>query len=132
MTLHQLFKKFKTNPKQLFLIDGFGALVSAFFLGVVLVKYENVFGMPRPILYWLSFAACVFAIYDFVCYFKSKGNWRPFLKTIALINIFYCAITIGLLFFHQKITALGITYFLLEVLIVVSLAIFEWFIANQK
>ena len=34
------------TPKKLFLIDGIGAVLSAFLLGVVLVKLQSLIGMP--------------------------------------------------------------------------------------
>jgi hypothetical protein len=45
------------NSKKIFLIDGIGALLSAVFLGVILVKFEESFRMPRTILYLLSSVA---------------------------------------------------------------------------
>ncbi|MEL6140721.1 MAG: hypothetical protein AAFU67_03805, partial [Bacteroidota bacterium] len=47
-----------THPKQLFLIDGLGATLTAICLGVVLTRLESLFGMPRTILIPLSLVAC--------------------------------------------------------------------------
>lgn len=124
--LEQVKSEIKSNPKKMFLIDGLGALLSAFLLGVVLVRFENYFGVPSKELYILSFLACIFAVYDLVCYLRIEENWRPFLKAIAIINLLYCCLTAGLLMYHyQHITSLGITYFLLEMLIVVGVAVIE-------
>ncbi len=107
------------DSKKLFLLDGFGALLSAFLLGVILVQFESAFGMPRKVLYGLSFAPCVFAVYDFICYFKIKENWRTFLKIIAYANLLYLCASIGLLIHHYpKLTGLGVSYFLLEFVVV--------------
>ena len=38
--------KLPTNPKKLFFIDGCGAILSAFLLGIVLVRFEKYIGMP--------------------------------------------------------------------------------------
>ncbi len=46
------------KPKQLFLLDAFGALLSAFFLGFVLVKYQVYIGMPENVLYILALIPC--------------------------------------------------------------------------
>jgi hypothetical protein len=124
--------KISLNPRRLFLIDGFGALLSAFLLGVVLVKFESTFGMPKKVLYALSLMACLFAIYSFTCYLQVKKNWPPFLKVIAIVNLSYCALTLGLLFyFHQELTSLGMIYFLLEIGVVTSLAIVELYSASK-
>ncbi|MEO1260508.1 MAG: hypothetical protein AAFZ15_17055 [Bacteroidota bacterium] len=121
MLLQTIIKRLA--PKKLFLIDGIGALLSAFLLGAIWTRFENIFGMPRSALYILALLPCFFAIYDFICYFKIKENWSPFLKVIAFANLLYCLISIGFLFNHyQQLTVLGLIYFFLELLIVILLA----------
>lgn len=112
-----------SHPKQIFLIDALGAVLSAFSLGVVLVQLEAYFGMPKNILYILAGIAAVFAIYSFVCYFFSTKIWRPhLLKGIMVANLLYCCLTLILvLYFYQQLTILGWIYFLLEMLIIVVL-----------
>jgi len=122
-----------SNPKKLFLIDGIGALVSAFSLGIILTTFQSYFGMPKNTLYILAFIPCLFAVYDLVCYFQVKQNWRPFLKIIAFANLIYCVISIGFLFNHyQQLTILGWIYFIVEVIIIVVLVKIEFDIANGK
>lgn len=120
------------SPKKLFLLDGFGALLSAFLLGVVLVNFENVFGIPKQTLYFLAFLPCLFAVYDFACYFLIKNNFGPYLKIIACINVGYCIISLGLAFYHMaSIEILGWIYIIIEIAIVVFLAMVEWSVANK-
>ena len=115
-----------TEPKKLFLADGLGAIVSAFFLGVILAKYEPSFGMPKTVLYFLASIACLFAVYSLGCLFLVTKNFQPYLKGIALANLSYCCITIALvLYFSQKLTILGWTYFILELIVLVFLARLE-------
>jgi len=52
----------------LFLLDAIGALVSALLLGVVLVKYQEIFGIPIPTLYVLAIIPCFFALIDLYSY----------------------------------------------------------------
>ena len=114
------------TPKNLFLIDGLGALLSAFLLGVVLVKLQSLIGMPTNQLYFLAAIPCFFALYDLICYFGVGENWRPYLKGIAIANLLYCVLSIGLLIFHfPKLTGLGVAYFVIEILIVVAIAWWE-------
>lgn len=114
------------KPSTLFLIDGFGALLSAFLLGVILVEFESTFGMPKETLYLLAFIPCVFAIYDFGCYFSISRKWSPFLKAIGVANLLYCCISIGFVFYHyQVLTTWGLIYFLLEFIVVIALASIE-------
>lgn len=112
----------KISPKQLFLIDGIGAIVSAFFLGVVLVAFERIVGLPKDILYVLAAIPCFFMVYSFSCYFLLKANRKPFLRGIAFANLLYCFVTIGLLNHHyDSLTFWGRGYFLLELLILAVL-----------
>jgi len=107
-----------TEPKKLFLIDGIGAIVSAFFLGIVLIKYQPSIGMPKPVLYFLASIACLFSVYSLSCFFLITKNFRPFLKGIALANLLYCCTTIVLiLYFSRELTILGWTYFILELVV---------------
>lgn len=114
------------NPKKLFLIDGSGALLSAFLLGVVLVRFEPVFGMPRETLYFLAFLPCIFAVYDIYCYLRITKNQELFLKFIAAANLVYCFVSTGLVLQHyQRLTNLGLAYFVLEIIVVIVLAMVE-------
>lgn len=114
------------NPKKLFLIDGSGALLSAFLLGVVLVRFEPVFGMPRETLYFLAFLPCIFAVYDVYCYLRITKNQGLFLKIIAAANLVYCFVSAGLVLQHyQRLTNLGLAYFVLEIIVVIVLAMVE-------
>ena len=122
----KLVDKFSLEPRRLFLIDGLGALLSAFLLGIVLVQFESAFGMPRKTLYFLAFLPCLFAIYDFICYFRFTDDWKPFLKGIAFANLGYCGISIVMLGFHfSELTILGLVYFLVEIFVVAVLAMVE-------
>ena len=114
------------NPKRLFGIDSLGALLSAIFLGVVLTKYEDYFGMPLTVLYALSLVAFLFAIYSFCCYLLIKRHWRPYLKIITFLNTLYACVTMGfVIYYYQTLTLWGLTYFLLEFMVLMALISIE-------
>ena len=114
------------NPKKLFLIDSLGALLSAFMLGIILVRFEDTFGMPQKVLYFLAFIACIFSVYSFLGFLGITKNWRPYMKIIAMANLVYCCFTMALvIFLFQKLTILGLTYFILEIIVVIMLVIIE-------
>lgn len=114
------------HPKKLFLIDSLGGLLSALLLGAFIARFENTFGMPPKVLYSLSFIACVYAIYSFVNYWRMRENWKPYMRVIAGANLLYCYLTVGLvIYYYQRLTRLGLTYFLLEIVIIIGLAIME-------
>ena len=53
-------------------------------------------------------------------------------KVIAMANLIHCFITIGLVFyFYHKLTILGLTYFLIELIIVFGVIIIELKAASE-
>ena len=131
MKFEDLITKAELNPKKLFLIDGFGALLSAFLLGVVLVKFEEIFGIPTSVLYFLATIPIFFVIYDVFCYQKHL-KIGLLLKGIAVLNILYCCISIGLISYHfSSITILGWTYIIVEIILVSFLAMIEFRVGKR-
>lgn len=121
------------QSNRIFLIDGIGALLTAFLLGFVLARFEEYVGMPPSILYLLSAIAFTYAIYSLTCRLKIKGNWKPYLKIIAFANLAYCVITLSLvIFYYSNLTALGLGYFVLEIVIIVVLAKIELTIVSNQ
>lgn len=113
-------------PRWIFLIDGCGALLTAFLTGLVLTRLEPIFGMPSGILIPLSIIAGVFAVYSMACYLFVGHKWRRFLKAIAVANLVYVGITLGLLFWlYGRLTALGLLYFISECFVMVALSYLE-------
>lgn len=130
--LVQIIEWGSENPKRLFMLDGMGAILSAFLLGIVFVELESVFGIPRPTLYFLA----LLSLFIFSCdiyYSKVKiVNDSPFLRAIALMNLTYSFISIGMvIYYFNKVTYLGVAYILIEVLIIISLAIIELKVARN-
>ena len=120
------FNKLTFNPKKLFLIDGFGAFLTAFFLVAILRTFNEYFGMPKTTLDFLSIIALAFSVYSFCCFFLVKNNWHPFLRAISIANLLYCCLTLGLVIHnYPRLTILGVTYFLIEIVIVCGLVFFE-------
>ncbi|MCA1763154.1 MAG: hypothetical protein ABR574_06610 [Cryomorphaceae bacterium] len=115
------------RPEIYFLADSLGALLSAFLLGVVLVHFDGFFGMPKKVLYPLALVAVLCCLNTLLCFLLVQQRWRPFLKVISVANILYCFVTIGLVFrFYAELTWAGVTYFALEILVIVLLSALEW------
>lgn len=132
MPINQLTRCGSSNPGKLFLIDGFGALFSAFLLGIVLVRLEHIFGIPRSILYFLAVLPCFFAAYDFTCYLRQPNNPGVFIKAIAIVNLCYCGLSFSLAIYHSDvITYFGWVYILVEIILVVILSTMELRIARN-
>lgn len=60
--IQKLIKKYSNQARQLFVIDGIGALISCFLLGIVLVYFNEWIGLSKPTLYFLAFFPLLFAI----------------------------------------------------------------------
>ena len=118
--------KFIKKPKNIFLLDGFGALLTTLLIFFVLRTFNDFFGLSKSILGYLAALALVFSIYSIFCYFLVSDNWKLFLKIICIANIFYCILTIGVVIFnYQNISILGIIYFLGEIIVIVSVVYLE-------
>jgi hypothetical protein len=132
MFFQNLLNKAESFPRRLFVIDGMGALLSAFFLGVVMPKMESFFGIPATVLYFLAVFPILFAFYDLFSYFQKINQIGYFLKGIATLNLLYCCLSFIVAIFHyETITFWGWAYLLFEVLIVVFLASIELNTANR-
>lgn len=124
--LKYYINKFSQNPCKLFLIDGSGAMLTAFLLFGILRSFNDYFSMPETTLIFLSLSALIFCLYDVICFLVLKANWAPYLKTISIANFLYCAFTAGLLIFHySELTFSDLLYFLTEIGIISILAFIE-------
>lgn len=129
---NQIINKASFDSKNLFLLDGFGALLSAFLLGIVLVRLEKYFGIPPSALYLLASFPVLFALYDFYVYRRVMLKQGQSLKLIAVANILYCCLSLGVLFYHyETITFLGWTYIFVEIIIVIILSYVELKVASR-
>jgi len=120
------------KPKILFLIDSLGALLTAFFLFIVLRNFNEYFGMPKTILIYLSGIAACFCIYSTCCFFFLTKYWTPFINGISVANLLYCIVTMALLiFYYPQLTVIGTTYFLLEITIISGIVYLELNVARR-
>ncbi|WP_073485300.1 MULTISPECIES: hypothetical protein [unclassified Flavobacterium] len=121
------------DPKNIFLLDGFGALLTAVLLFFVLRTFNSFFGLSKITLVYLSLIAFIFFIYSSVCFFLAKNNWKLYLKIICTANILYCILTFGILIYNfQSISIFGIAYFLGEIVVIGGLVFLEIKTIKQK
>lgn len=126
MSVHNKFYRyFSAKPKIIFLSDGLGALLSTLFL-FGLASLEWVFGMPENVLYQLIPVTIIFAAYSLALYLIDPKQWKFFLTLIAVANMLYCCVTMVLLcYYFDNLTAIGLAYFFVEILVIVFLSIIE-------
>lgn len=114
------------NPKSVFLLDGIGAALSIFFLFVILRNHSEYFGMPKGVYNYLSAIAACICIYSAFCYLYIKQYFTVFILALSLFNLLYSIFTIIFLIIHSsQITNLGITYFIIELALIVSFIYIE-------
>ncbi|MES2798390.1 MAG: hypothetical protein V4638_00110 [Bacteroidota bacterium] len=120
------------RPKVLFLIDSVGALLTAFFLFVVMQVFNDYFGMPRTILTYLSAVAICFCIYSTACFTFLEKRFTPFMRIIGIANLLYSVCTFSLVInYYPMLTKTAITYLLLEIAILCSLSYLELTVAKE-
>lgn len=130
--LQSIIDKKISNPRGIFLVDGIGAIISAFFL-FAMSCFEEVFGMSASVLHYLMLIVVIFAGYSLSCFWFQVKNWRVFLKIIALGNTFYGLTTLILIFYlYNQLSTLGISYFLVELLVIALLVQFEFKMGFRK
>ncbi|HEX4875040.1 MAG TPA: hypothetical protein VFV31_00105 [Chitinophagaceae bacterium] len=121
-----LINTLRANPKRVFLLDGSGALLTACLLSQLLTRYQQFFGMPVWVLYWLAAAAAVFAFYSFTCYFFTNGHWGSLLSFIIAANLVYCIVSLSLVvYYFKQLTWAGVTYFVLELVVILIMVAVE-------
>ena len=122
--IQSLIDRVSTKPSSIFLVDGVGALLSAFLLGGLLATFYEVVGMPSSILYLLGGLAFLFAVYSLTCSYLGLPHW-PYLLLIIIANTLYSFLTVALMFIHSSLSSLGLLYFILELLIISVLIYLE-------
>lgn len=125
-------KHLTEKPKTLFLIDSLGAILTAFFLFVIVRHFNEYFGMPETVSIYLSVVAACFFSYSITCFYFLKGNWTKFIMVISIANLLYCILTMLLLIvYYRTLTTIGITYLLTEITIVCGLVYIELNVAIE-
>lgn len=120
--MKESIQQFLAKPKNIFLIDAVGALITFALLFLVLRPFNAFFGLSKATLEYLSLLALTFSIYSFTCFFLAKNKWKLYLKIICTANILYCILTFGILLSNYKsISIFGIIYFLGEIVVIAGL-----------
>ncbi|WP_116107504.1 hypothetical protein [Lewinella sp. IMCC34191] len=121
-----VLRRLREHPRLLFLIDGAGALWSAFVSGVVLITLQKYVGIPQQALYLLAAPPLLFVVFDTYCYLTYRGRPAGRLRTIAGLNLLYCLLSLALMVRHHDVLQLpGYGYLTVEIFVVANLALFE-------
>ncbi len=123
---------FEKQPNKLILLDGWGAIISTFFTGFILVGLHETIVIPPKTLYILATFPALFAILDFCFFFYQKIIRNHSLQIIAFLNLTYCVVSILFAIHHlNTITIFGWAYIIIELLILFCLVYIELNVAHK-
>ena len=132
MFVKKIIHRLITKPRNLFLIDSIGAMLTALAMFIVLTNFNQYFGIPKISFTYLSAIAACFCLYSMFCFLFLRENFPPFIRIISIANILYCILITGFLIqYNAKITNLGLAYFFGEITIICILVFIELIVANK-
>jgi uncharacterized membrane protein len=122
---------FLKHPKKLLLLDSMGAFATALTIYFVFASEVLITGLPVPVHRIMVLLAMMFACFDLLAYRYSKTTDIP-LFLIASLNLSYCVLTsIAMSMNWKTVTWLGLLYFGVEIIVISSLALWEFVIARR-
>lgn len=128
----EIVLKLAQKPKNLFLVDAIGAMLTTVLLVVILINFNHYFGINKTTFSYLSLFVAFLFVYSTTCFFFLKDNWALYIRIISCANLLYCILTLGLMILnHDTVTTIGMTYFLIEITIIIGLVYIELNVANE-
>lgn len=117
--------------KNIFLIDAIGALMSCLSLGFLLPYLKT--GFPADKAVTLALWAGLLFVFSTSCFFLVKKNKSSWLKVVIAANLLYCVFTLfTVLSLSSQMKALGLAYFAVEVILILTLVHIEYKVATQE
>jgi hypothetical protein len=113
------------NHKNIFLLDGIGATLSAVLTGLILPMFSDFLGIPTLIFYCLAIFPVIYCLYSYSCYFFVKRIKPQMLIAIIWANLCYCLISSAVMLFLKDITIWGRLLLFSEVLVVIAVIALE-------
>jgi lysylphosphatidylglycerol synthetase-like protein (DUF2156 family) len=116
----------KSRIQALFLIDGIGGVATALTTGIVLPRFFDSGGMPDGVLTAFAILGLLCGAYSLCCRFLIRGDNSRFLGPIVIANTLYSMATIAAMVrSYDRLNAIGLVYFLAEVIVILVLVYFE-------
>lgn len=116
----------RPSPRDLLLVDGLGACVSAALLGIALPAVHERIGMPLPVLRLLAGIAMLLAASSLAGYRLAGDRAAGWLRATLVANLLYCLLTGVLVAIHlRSLTPWGLAYFVAEAAVILALALVE-------
>lgn len=114
------------NDRNIFLLDGIGAILSACFTGLILIRYSLFLGINISTLQSLALIPTAYAVYSLSCYFFVSKTKPWMLITIICGNLIYCLISLGIILLRDRITWRGKLLLAAEIIIVLLVVLIEF------
>lgn len=120
------------NERNVFLFDGVGALLSSVFTGLILPLLFDWTGLTPSFLYSLALLPFIYSLYSLICYKFSKYIRPWMLKTIIMANLFYCLVSIVIIFIFPDITIWGRLLLAAEIVVILGVVVIEVKVLRKK
>ncbi len=118
--------QFKKHPRRIFVFDGLGAIITIFFLKIVLVQLNDLVGIPISTLKILASLPMLFLLMDVVGYVFYDRIGLTSLTLIILMNISYCFVSLYFGWLDvASITWLGWMYLIVEIIVLIGVVLLE-------
>ena len=114
------------NERNIFLLDGLGAAMSALATGLILPLFTAWTQLPPTICSALAVPGVIFAVYSLSCYSFVKRILPWMLLAIILANLAYCLLAVSTVLILDGVSVWGRAYFVGEAFIVVGVVMLEW------
>ena len=105
------------SARQVFVLDGLGALLTASLNVLLLPRLADHLPFPPWLLAALTVAAASFSAYSLSCAYFARDP-RPYLPPIIAANALYCLTTLAAAWLLPGFSALGFAYVAGEVIVV--------------
>lgn len=113
------------NERNIFLIDGCGALLSACITGLIMPLFTDLIGLSKPSLYSLAEFPLIYCLYSFSIYFFAQSI-KPFALLLIMIgNLFYCFVSARIAYSTPTITVWGQLFLISEIIIILAVVALE-------
>lgn len=108
------------------MIDGIGGVATAFTTGILLPRFFDSGGMPDGVLTGFAIIGLLCGAYSLCCRFLIRGDNSRFLGPVVIANTLYSMATIAAMVrCYDRLNAIGLVYFIAEVIIILVLVYFE-------
>lgn len=119
------YVKMKLDKKNIFLVDGVGATLSALSTGLLLPLLYQWTGVPLHVSLPLAFLGFLFAACSVSCFWFVQQPRPALLMAMMGANLFYCAVSIAIIVNLDGIKDWGRAFLFAEALAIAAIIVLE-------